>query len=337
MVYTSESQSVTPPTGHSTTFSFSWNTTGINPGLYKIKAEAALTEDENPSDNVVLKDVLVQSSLGTITGRVTDLFTGDPIAGATVTVDAVASATSEAGYYWIPDVEPGTYMVAVSAAGYESSSETVTVLAGEITTLNFELPPLPGTVNGTVTNSLTGEPVAGATVTANGYSAITDSSGAYVIPDVPIGTYTVTASAEKYVNQSKTATVTADTTTTLDFALVPLNGTLSGVVTDSSTGNPISGATVTANGVSVSTGADGSYSIELAPGTYMVTVSAAGYESSSETVTVLAGEITTLNFELTPTPAPVPWHLYAAGVAAIIVAAIVFYFLKVRKPKPTKT
>ena len=345
ILYTNETQSVTPPIGDSTTLSFNLNTTGLTPAMYTIKAEAILAGDVKSDDNVEQKHIFVKSSLGTVSGRVTDSSTGNPIAGATVTVDAVASdTTSEDGYYWFVNVEPGVYMVAVSAAGYESLSESVTVLAGEITTLNFELPPLPGTVNGTVTNSLTGEPVAGATVTANGYSAITDSFGAYVISNVSLGNYTVTASAEKYVSQSKTATVTAGTTTTLDFALAPLNGTLSGVVTDSSTGNPISGAAVTVNGVSVSTGADGSYSIELAPGNYTVTASKDGYESSSKTnITVIAGDTTTVDFELTPTPTPapsgIPWHVYAAtGVAVIIVVAVVFYFLKVRKPKPpTKT
>ena len=337
IVYTSESQpSVTPPMGDSTTLSFNWNTTGINPGLYKIRAEAILAEDVDQENNVDWKSINVISSLGTIWGIVTDSSTGDPISGANVTADTVASdTTNEDGYYWITDVEPGNYTVTASAAGYQTSSETTTVLPGETTPLNFELTLLPGTITGTVTNSLTGEPIAGANVTANGYSATTNSSGAYVIPDVPLGNYTVTASAAKYVNQSKTATVTAGTTTTLDFELTPLNGTISGIVTDSSTGDPISEATVTANGMSATTNSSGAYTISDVPaGNYTVTVSANGYEDSSQTsVTVVAGETTTVNFELTPAQ-PLNILLYGgvAAVAIIIIAGIAVYILKVRKP-----
>ena len=190
-----------------------------------------------------------------------------------------------------------------------------------------------GIIEGTVTDSSTGDPIEGATVTANGYSNITDAEGRYSI-EVPPGTYNVTASATKYVSQSKTATVTSNTKTTLDFALTPLNGTISGTVTDSSTGDPIAGATVTINGISVSTGTDGTYSIEVPPGTYNVTVSADGYEDSSNTdITVVAEETTPVDFELTPIQ-PLNILLYAgvAAIAIIVVAAIAVYFLKVRKP-----
>jgi hypothetical protein len=100
--------------------------------------------------------------------------------------------------------------------------------------------------------------------------------------------------------------VTAGNTTTQDFALTasgPTTGTLQGTVRDASTTNPISGATVTiAGGGSTTTDGSGFYQFtNVAQGTYDVTASAAGYNSStSNGVTVTAGNTTTQNFALTP-------------------------------------
>lgn len=60
---------------------------------------------------------------------------------------------------------------------------------------------------------------------------------------------------------------------------------VTGKVTDVD-GNPIEGATVNLSGESVKTGADGTYSFEVISGTYSVSASKAGYDSSETTVTV---------------------------------------------------
>jgi len=316
---------------------FKWNTTGVAPASYNITAKAILDKDVKPYNN--LKSVLidVESPPGTIAGTITDASTKNPMDGATVTANGYSTTTDTEGHYIIVGIPAGDYNITASAAGYYSNSTTKTVIPGGVTTVNLTLTPLPGAIAGTVTDALTGNPIEGANVTANGHSATTDTEGHYTI-QLPPRTYNVTASATKYISHSKTATVTSETTTSLNFTLIPLNGTISGKVTDSSTGNPIAGATVTANGgISVSTGTDGTYSIELPPGNHNVTVSANGYEGASKpNITVIAGETTTVNFELTPIQ-PLNILLYAgvAAMAIIIIAAIAFYTLKIRKPKST--
>ncbi len=80
-------------------------------------------------------------------------------------------------------------------------------------------------------------------------------------------------------------------------------GTLSGQVTDSSTNAPIAGATVSAGQVSDTTDAEGFYSMTLLPGTYNVTASKANYTSLTEQdVSVIANQVTTQDFALTPLP-----------------------------------
>jgi carboxypeptidase family protein/F5/8 type C domain-containing protein len=79
----------------------------------------------------------------------------------------------------------------------------------------------------------------------------------------------------------------------------PNSATLSGNVTDSATGNPISGATVTAGSSSTTSSGSGQYTLSsLTPGTYTATASASGYTSASASVTVYSGVTTTQNFAL---------------------------------------
>jgi Phosphoesterase family/Carboxypeptidase regulatory-like domain len=102
-----------------------------------------------------------------------------------------------------------------------------------------------GSVSGTVVDSVSSSPISGATVAYSGGSTTTDSTGAYMLSNVTGGTYTVTASAPGYVSQSQPVSVTGGSATVQGFSLTPLFGSISGTVTDSSTQNPISGATVT--------------------------------------------------------------------------------------------
>ncbi len=81
-----------------------------------------------------------------------------------------------------------------------------------------------GTIAGTVTDSSNDEPIKGATVVVEGteLSATTDDDGDYEITDVPVGTYTVTASAEGYESASQeNVEVSDDTTSTVNFTLEP--------------------------------------------------------------------------------------------------------------------
>ncbi len=77
-------------------------------------------------------------------------------------------------------------------------------------------------------------------------------------------------------------------------------GTLEVYVTDSKTGNPISGATVTADSSSCTTDSKGYCSLNLPAGTYTVTASASGYQSASQSATITAGQTTSLTFNLQP-------------------------------------
>jgi N-acetylneuraminic acid mutarotase len=151
-----------------------------------------------------------------------------------------------------------------------------------------------GTVAGTVTDSSTGDPIAGATVsTADGHSATTDSSGQYSL-SLPVGTYDVTASAFGYADATATGVVVDEGQTVNEpFSLDPVpSHTVSGTITDGSgAGWPIY-AEITVDGTSASTYSDpytGHYSLSLPEGaTYTVHAASQypGYLPVDQDVTV---------------------------------------------------
>ena len=77
-------------------------------------------------------------------------------------------------------------------------------------------------------------------------------------------------------------------------------GTLSGVVRDADAGDALTGANVTVVGqtIGVAAGLNGEYSLSLPAGTYQIRASFLGYTSARQTVTILAGEVTVVDFQL---------------------------------------
>ncbi|RLG66370.1 hypothetical protein DRN89_01030, partial [archaeon] len=76
-----------------------------------------------------------------------------------------------------------------------------------------------GTLKGKVTDKDTGLPIVGATVTANSHQTTTNSTGEYIITNLPPGNYTVTASKDSYYSSTATVEILTNQTTTLNFQL----------------------------------------------------------------------------------------------------------------------
>jgi hypothetical protein len=83
---------------------------------------------------------------------------------------------------------------------------------------------------------------------------------------------------------------------------VESQGSISGVITDHTNGEPIPNASVVLNpsGKTQLTGSDGYYEYsELDPMQYTITVQKAGYSTNRKTITVVAGKRTEANIPLT--------------------------------------
>jgi thermitase len=161
---------------------------------------------------------------GRITGKVTDAADAVSIVGAMVS-DGVRIASSDTnGQYVISDVPEGSYTVTASAAGYSASLQTLSVTPGQTTIANFALTklPSPGSITGKVTDAADATSIVGAIVSDGVRTVSTDTNGQFLIPDVPEGPYTVTASAAGYSTSSQGVSVVAGESATADFVLTRL-------------------------------------------------------------------------------------------------------------------
>lgn len=155
---------------------------------------------------------------------------------------------------------------------------------------------------GTVTG--TGNSPISATVTVlshdkDGSQVVTNATnGDYYRPIEP-GTYSVKYTATGYQPQTRTITIASYTTSLVEnVMLVPLEAaTLTGVVTDAATGNPLYGATVTIEGVTATSNSSGAYNLSTFAGSYEVLVNCTNYTSRTVPVTLQAGS-NVINFQL---------------------------------------
>jgi len=295
---------------------------------------------------VVIATTLFAQTTGSIAGLVTDSVTGAPIRGAMVTacrsnMCGGRAITDSTGHYTIQNLIAGNYRVIANARMYQTKRypDSVAVVAGQITPdINFALaprtpppPPNPGSISGTVTDSATGAPVAGAVVMARTRrfmrQAVTGADGSYTITNLRVGTYRVMTHKQGYMPKMYPDPVilaAGASVTGIDFALVqgtippppppPGTGSISGTVINATTQLPIANATVHAMrsnggpgcGGMARTGADGTYTIQyLLPGNYTVNASAMNYLPMNypNPVTVVENQNTPdINFALNPRP-----------------------------------
>ncbi len=88
---------------------------------------------------VLASSLIAQTASGTVAGKITDE-TGAPVAGASVFASGTSAGavTRDDGTYRFA-VRAGQYLVRARLVGYTAGAETVTVTAGQTTTLDFKL------------------------------------------------------------------------------------------------------------------------------------------------------------------------------------------------------
>lgn len=123
----------------------------------------------------------------------------------------------------------------------------------------------------------------------------------------PVDECTFWYTNEYYPTTSKTDWHTRIGTFRFPSCTPPPQGTLQGVVTDAISSGPLAGARIMAGDgthtFETTTDETGNYSRLLPPGTYTLTASAPGYQTSTpRTVTIPDGSLLTQNFNLNPIP-----------------------------------
>lgn len=291
-------------TGYVATF----HRTGYAPATSAPFAVAAATTTAVPGASLSLDTRGSISGVASVERPVGDdgdilvALSGVDLNGAAVTRSA---STGPAGGYTLTGLPQGTYALAFSKDAYraEALSGIFVAVAAAVTAEPVRLEVATGTVAGTVALSAgsvvgfpVGSDVSGVVVTLDGVDvpvppAVTDVTGSYRFPDVPVsvggGSYTVTARAPSYRADSDAVTAAADATVSAPaLTLVVDAGALDGTVllhdavadggdnalhagtTISVTGTAFNGASWSASGL---TGDDGGFTLSnLPPGAYDV-------------------------------------------------------------------
>jgi YD repeat-containing protein len=165
---------------------------------------------------------------GTLSGTVSSSANGSAISGAAIQAlqnGAVKASTTAAsnGTYSLTGLAAGKYDLKASATSFGTALQnSITVTAGQTSTANFSLS-APATISGTVTQADGTTPLSGASVqvyvgSAGGSAAATDSTGSYSIAGLSAGPYTVQATANGYVTQSRSVTLSGSGATS-NFSL----------------------------------------------------------------------------------------------------------------------
>jgi hypothetical protein len=245
------------------------------------------------------------STTGTVTGKVVDASTNQPLAGVSIVSGQISATTTNTGEFTLSNIPQGSQTITFTLTGYSTSTSSVNVFAGGILSLGTSLlspNPTTGIIKGAVTDASNGQPLSGATITVTGSfngSAITGVDGSFIITNITPGSVTVTASKAGYYAVSGTGTVTAGGNLFFNPQLsttppIATTGSLTGKVVDGSTNLPIQGATISiAGGPSITADAQGIFLInDITPNTYQVSISATGYISQTYQVMIMA-DVTT--------------------------------------------
>jgi len=247
-----------------------------------------------------------------LTGTVTDSSTGLPISNVIVTVtdsfNTYTTATDSNGKYTVSGLAQGSFTATFEKSGYFMQTINGTLIAGETLILDTQLEPKPPLIvtitspqDGAVVNSspitVTGNVSNNANVTVNGIQAsVTDGIFSASIPLIE-GQNTITATATDQYSQTASHSITVTLVT---------KGTVSGRVTDASTGLPISSATVSVTDSlnitqNTPTDSDGNYTITaVASGTFQGNVLKDGYHPYTFSGTMSPGQTIIINAALNP-------------------------------------
>jgi len=217
---------------------------------------------------------------------------GTAISGATVTVDGTAKTTDAEGKVTFAALSGGSHTINnVTASGYnDHGTSTVTVNGATAQTITMTTPGTEGYVWGTVYFDQIGSPAPNILIDIFNQSTdvkidsrLTNSEGKFQSSPLPsTGTYYIKIPAyEKELRDLQPTSLT----TGEKIVILETKGTITGIVQDDA-GQIVSSATVVLKKYpgeefvdTKTTNSIGQFSFDALPGTYVVTISKAGYDA----------------------------------------------------------
>jgi hypothetical protein len=245
---------------------------GYEPTQVELASQPQLAKPAPPS---VTLDTRLRPN--TLQGVVTDQYASKPLAGVLIKVsDTISTTTGTDGAYRLEGL-PEKFSLSATLPDHEVISKTIE----RLTNANLQL--RPNILAGTIADSYTNAPVAGATVKAGDLAATTDAQGRYRLDGIPEQA-TISITAPGYAELSQPI----ERQVSLDAALRP--DTLKGSLVDAETGEPVTHATVIATPNLASSdvaytrvgddSTDGSFTLSGVPEQGFIQVLAPGYRKA---------------------------------------------------------
>ncbi len=143
----------------------------------------------------------------TVKGRVVEAFGGVGLANVQIRVAGLDRTVLSGpdGEFVLADLQPGSFELSAMAAGFVARPCTVRPVGGETISVLISLTDTTnvGTVRGQVVDRVSDRPIAGARVEiwGTGNTALTDSTGEFLLNNVPTGVHLLVATADGWVSQ----------------------------------------------------------------------------------------------------------------------------------------
>lgn len=193
-------------------------------GYNKLISTIAIKKQETTIKDFEL--IFIENEIGTLIGKITDSKTGEIIEEAVISYSLAEETksilTNGKGTYKIENIPIGILDIEITKSGYIKQSVSVVIKKGEISVKDFEMKPMvKSIITGQVTDKKTGNPVMAIITIDDMKPIMCDENGIYKIAlSAPLSTYTITASAEKYISQSFPIVIEEGKPTERNFVIV---------------------------------------------------------------------------------------------------------------------
>ncbi|BCB03802.1 carboxypeptidase regulatory-like domain-containing protein [Bacillus sp. KH172YL63] len=283
-----------------------------------------------------------------VNGFVTNLDTGEPIPDSVIQLYDDTSVliktvlTDSTGAYVLTDLAPGNYTIVANASGFGPETAGVFLSPGQIATVSFAMTPSTAVIEGTVTSSVTGLPVPGATVVIRQdgptgpiiFTTVTDENGFYRTTELSSRVYVLVTREPEYSSENDTVVIQDNTTIILNFQLTPTGGGVQGIVRSASSGLPLANTLISViDGegniiATIPTDINGEYFIYgLAPGSYDITATNPNYQAGIGALVIETGVTETVNFLLLNNPATLQGYITDGDTGNKIIGALAEVFV----------
>lgn len=269
-------------------------------------ALAEQPEVAEPTPPAVTLDAQIRPN--SLSGIVLDAYSEAPLQGVLIQAsDTISTTTDAEGQYTLAELAP-EFILQITAPDYETLEQQISQQT------SFDAVLRPNVVSGVVTDSYTGNPIEGATITAGDVSVTTDAEGRYRLEGVSAES-TLEVSSDGYA----ALTQPLEQTTSVDASLRP--DTISGIIVDSETGDPVEDATIIATptmdstavaSVRIDDSPDGRFTLEGIPEQGFLQVLVPGY---TKTVIALEPEGVPEQIEVDPFEVRALYITAAVGAA----------------------